>query len=144
MVPNDSDADEVVWCASQRAVVLDYLKREGLAHGEVGDWPAWHVWPYVAVWAVESLKSPGRVGWWAISGDLPTDYTPCGPAPHPREGVKDIAERWRDGAYRWGKGESAEGWVIGSPDEQKELAPLLAARANLLLSWVADPRLWEE
>src|SRR5437764_5727586 len=56
----------------------------------IGDWssdvcssdlslePRWFLSPYVAVWAVRSRANPDRVGWWAISGDLPTDYMTCG------------------------------------------------------------------
>jgi hypothetical protein len=70
--------EEEQWCAEQRDHVVSYLTRQGLQSPSVGDWPAWHVAPSIAVWAVESLKKPGSVGWWAISGDLPTDYTSCG------------------------------------------------------------------
>lgn len=137
-------ADEDAWCSRQRAEVIEYLEREQLVHGEVGEWPAWHVWPQVAVWAVESVAHPGWVGWWVISGDLPTDYTTCGPERHPREGVRDIAERWRTAASRWKQGERADDWNIGSRENEATLAPLLAARAETLLSFVADDSLWGE
>ena len=137
-------ADEEAWCASQRFQVLEYLEQERLAHGELGEWPAWHVWPHVAVWAVESAHRPGWVGWWVVSGDLPTDYTSCGPERHPREGVRDIAQRWQQAASLWKEGKRAHGFSIGSPDNEASLAPLLAARADLLLSFVADDSLWSE
>lgn len=139
---DSSPAEEQAWCASQRAHVLEYLKRERLAHGEASEWPAWYVWPYVAVWAVESVGHPGSVGWWVISGDLPTDYTSCGPERHPREGLRAIAQRWKDAASLWNDGKRAEGWNIGSPQNEAALAPLLATRADLLLSFVADDSLW--
>lgn len=61
------------WCKAQRLQVIEYLSSQSLLHGEVGEWPAWDVYPYVSIWAVESIKRPGFVGWWAIAGDLPTD-----------------------------------------------------------------------
>lgn len=137
-----SPPEEQAWCASQRAEVLEYLKRERLVHGELGEWPAWHVRPYVAVWAVESVRRPGAVGWWVISGDLPTDYTSCGPQRHPREGVRDIAQRWREAASLWKDGKRPEALSIRSCDNEATLAPLLASRADLLLSFVADDSLW--
>jgi hypothetical protein len=140
---NESTAEEA-WCESERVRVIEYLQRVALAHGEVGDWPAWHIWPYVAVWAVESVTRPGWVGWWVISGDLPTDYTTCGPERHPRAGLKDIAQRWQAAALQWEQGKPSNGWSIGSPEEQAELAPLLASRADLMMSWVSDDNLWEE
>jgi hypothetical protein len=139
-----AENSEEAWCASQRAKVVAYLKQAQLAHGEVGEWPAWHVWPDVAVWAVESVARPGWVGWWVISGDLPTDYTPCGPARHPREGVRDIAQRWRAAAAQWEQGNHAQDWSIGSAENESALAPLLSSRASLLLSWVADDSLWPD
>jgi hypothetical protein len=137
-----SEVDEEVWCEAQRAQVAEYLAREGLVHGGVGDWPAWHVRPYVALWAVESVTNPGWVGWWAISGDLPTDYTSCGSERHPREGLSDIASRWKQAADSWRQNKPIEGWSIGAPDDWSTLAPLLEARSGLLLSFVADDALW--
>jgi Domain of unknown function (DUF4826) len=135
---------EKAWCAAERTRVIEYLAREKLIHGEVGAWPAWHVCPSVAVWAVESVNRPGWVGWWAISGDLPTDYTTCGPDRNPREGVKEIAERWRDAAANWAEGKPAQDWSLRASKDQPALAPLLASRAALLLSWAADDSLWEK
>lgn len=113
-------------------------------HGDVGEWPSWHIYPHVAVWAVESTAHPGNVGWWAISGDLPTDYTTCGSKRHPREGVEDIALRWQAAASQWEEGIHTQDWTIGSTDNEAALAPLLASRASLLLSYAADDSLWSE
>lgn len=142
MMDIDESSDES-WCDEQRAIVIDYLRREKLNHGDVGGWPAWHVYPYVAVWAIESVRSPGSVGWWAISGDLPTDYTPCGPERQPREGMRDIALRWKQGASMMAKGQTPADWTVGIQDNGAERAPLLASRAELLLSFVSDDELWE-
>ena len=139
---NPSEAADEVWCDGERSRVIAYLSREGVVHGKVGDWPAWHVWPYVAVWAVESVKSPGWVGWWAVSGDLPTDYIGCGPERHPREGLRDIAARWKEAAKTWSEDKSVVGWSVGTPKERPTLGPLLATRAELLLSYAADDGLW--
>ena len=59
-MPNyDDPAVEESWCSHQRAQVAAYLANEKLAHGEIGEWPAWHIAPIVAVWAIESKKRPG-------------------------------------------------------------------------------------
>ena len=55
------------WCKDQRANVKRYLAQAGVLHGEIGEWPAWHVAPYASIWAVESKKAPGCVGWWVVS-----------------------------------------------------------------------------
>jgi Domain of unknown function (DUF4826) len=68
------DQTEESWCNAQRDAVANYLRSQRLEHGEIGDWPAWHVAGCVAIWAVESKARPEWIGWWVISGDLPTDY----------------------------------------------------------------------
>ena len=89
---------EEAWCAAQRTQVSEYLSTEAAKHGtrfgRVGEWPAWHVKPYVSVWAIESVRSPGSVGWWVICGDLPTDYVSRNGLDHPRDAVRAIARRW--------------------------------------------------
>src|SRR5438105_4694333 len=61
MNDDDGQPDEDAWVAEQRSVVIAYLKRQGVQHREVGEWPAWHLLPYLAVWAIESFTAPGRV-----------------------------------------------------------------------------------
>jgi Domain of unknown function (DUF4826) len=83
----DEPAVEERWCREQRANVARYLRSQKVRHGRIGDWPAWHVAPYVSVWAIESVVQPEWIGWWVISGDLPTDYVSSrdvSPPQHPR------------------------------------------------------------
>ncbi|MFN4038756.1 MAG: DUF4826 family protein [Erythrobacter sp.] len=143
----DDDLDEETeeqWCAAQREGVLSYLVGQGFVSPNVGDWPAWHVAPMVAVWAVESQKQPGWVGWWAISGDLPTDYVTCAKDRSPRQAVYDIGRRWRDAAALWAHGKRCENMSLGSQDDEKELAPLLAIRAELLLDFASNDSIWTD
>src|SRR5688572_31851449 len=70
---DDSDVEKQ-WCETARSQVARYLETQSVSHGQIGEWPAWHVAPYVSIWAVESQARPGWVGWWVICGDLPTDY----------------------------------------------------------------------
>ena len=44
-------AAEDAWVSSQRGTVASYLQRQGIQHGEVGEWPARRLEPYLAVWA---------------------------------------------------------------------------------------------
>ena len=135
---------EAQWIADRRAEVSEYLRREGVAHGQVGAEPAWFVAPYASVWAVESMGSPGSVGWWAISGDLPNDYVSAVKATNPREAVGAIASLWKEAAGYMERGEQHPTFVIGTGERMEELAPMLASRAELLLEWVNDPEVWEE
>lgn len=92
----DDPEVEASWVSDARTQVAEYLSQQGLEHGPVGDWPAWHLAPMVSIWAVESLEGPGRVGWWVIYGDLPTDYVSGTGIGAPREAVAAFARRWAD------------------------------------------------
>jgi hypothetical protein len=132
------------WCAECRAEVAGYLQREGLMHGEIGRSPAWHVAPYVSVWAVESRATPSSIGWWAIAGDLPNDYVSAANIGNPREAVRAIASLWRAAAESMFQRLAHPTFRIGTGEREQELAPLLASRAELLLEWASDEDVWED
>lgn len=140
----DEPANEEQWCDARRQDVIDYLGRQAVRHGEVGEWPAWHIAPYVSIWAIESCTAPGWVGWWAICGDLPTDYVSAAEIKHPREAVRAIAQRWRDASQFMARGEAHPTITIGSPAEWPELAPMLRSRAGILHEWAEDDDLWDD
>jgi hypothetical protein len=143
----DEPESEEQWCARCRAQVADYLRFEGVKHGRIGEWPAWHVTHCASIWAIESLARPGAIGSWVICGDLPTDYVSSAelrPPQHPRQAVRVIAERWRKQAEAWSDGRDHEDVHISGFQSHRELAPLLDARAKLLLEWADDDSLWED
>jgi hypothetical protein len=143
--PDDDDpAFEERWCAERRGAIADYLQREKVDHGEIGEWPAWHVAPYVSIWAIESKKSPGWVGWWAISGDLPSDYISAEKIKHPRQALRAIAERWLEVASHMKAGKQHPTRTVRNldPSNQRELAPLLQERGELLLKYSNDDSCW--
>jgi hypothetical protein len=143
-LPDYNDpAVEEQWCAERRAEVTAYLQRERVDHGRVGEWPAWHVAPYVSIWAIESKQRPGWVGWWAICCDLPTDYVSAETIKEPRDAVRSIAEEWREQARLMATGKSHPDISIGRPEDRASLAPLLAARASKLLEWADDDSVWD-
>jgi hypothetical protein len=148
---DDSDDDdpeaEERWCTEQQAAVADYLRSQKVQHGQVGDWPAWFIPPYVSIWAIESLVQPGAIGWWVISGDLPTDYISSAevqPPQHPRKAIRVIADRWLKQVEAWNTGKDFDGIRIAGPHSHRELAPLLESRAKLLIEWTDDDSLWED
>jgi hypothetical protein len=137
--------DEERWCDEQRTRVAEYLRSEGVEHGRIGEWPAWHVLPYVSIWAIESRARPEWIGWWVICGDLPTDYISAADiiAPqHPRLALRVIAERWLKQVEAWNDGQEFEGVRIPGPHSNRELAPLLKSRAELLVQWADDDSIW--
>ena len=140
----DDPGVEEQWCEERRAQVTAYLQSEGVEHGRVGEWPAWHVAPHVSLWAIESKKRPGWIGWWAVCGDLPTDYMSAAEIKHPREAIRAIAEEWRNRAKLMASGEGHLNIRMGQPEDWASLAPLLETRASLLLEWANDDSLWED
>ena len=140
----DDPAVEEQWCEDRRAQVTAYLHGEGVQHGGVGEWPAWHVAPYVSIWAIQSKRRPGWIGWWAICGDLPTDYVSAAKIKHPRDAMRAIAEEWREQAKLMARGEQHAEVRIGQPEDWESLAPLLETRASTLLQWANDDSFWED
>jgi hypothetical protein len=138
----DDPIVEEHWCGERRQDVTEYLAQQGLEHGEVGLWPAWHVVPYASIWAIESLIAPGNVGWWAICGDLPTDYLSAANAKHPRKAMMAFADTWKDVAARMLKGLPHADITFGPPERGSELASLLESRADLLRRFAEDDSVW--
>ncbi len=130
------------WCGECHRIVIEYLAKEGLDHGEVGSWPAWHVAPYVSIWAVESLLAPGYVGWWAICGDLPSDYLSAETIKHPRKAMLAFADTWKDVAEYMRKGLPHTHISIGPSGPNPELAALLENRSDVLRRLAEDDSAW--
>jgi hypothetical protein len=143
---DDPDVEER-WCNDQQKIVADYLRSQGLKHGRIGEWPAWHVAPYASIWAIESLARPEWIGWWLICGDLPTDYissADVNPPQHPRKAMRVFAENWLQMVNAWKDGREVENSRIAGSSSHEELGPLLESRAQLLMEWAEDDSLWEE
>ncbi len=141
--PSDP-ANEATWVAEQRASVAEYLRGLGVVHGRIGAWPAWHVHPYLAIWAIESMAVPGRVGFWAISGDVATDYVSFADAGEPRAVLRHFARVWAEYAGAMRRGERHPDWSIGEPEQSQELGELLARRAALLQNFADDDAIWDD
>ena len=135
---------EEAWVADERGKVIAYLESQKCSHAGVGEWPAFHIDPYVALWAVQSPSHPGRIGWWAISGDLPTDYMSSASGYHPREAMRHFSSEWLAASEAMKKGVPNEGVRIGTPELWPEMAPLLRERAEILREYADDDELWED
>jgi hypothetical protein len=143
-MPNKADAEEERWCSDLRRLVTDYMARTGVHHGEIGEVPAWAVFTHISIWAVESGKAPNKVGWWVICGDCPTDYVTCTGDRTPRAAVEAFAERWGKAAVAMMNGEQNTDFVVGNLDDARELAPILAARAEALRLAALDDSVWDD
>jgi hypothetical protein len=135
---------EAEWLAKQRNIVEGYLRDEGIRHNGVASEPVWCLAPYGAIWEVESLYAPGTVGWWAISGDLPTDYLSGGDAVDGRTALGAFAKRWFEVSGYMLRGESHPTVKIGPPEMRRQLGDLLKRRASILEEWASDDKMWQE
>lgn len=143
--PNYEDQDVAdTWCAEMRLEVEQYLKSEEVVCGEISEWPAWHIAPYVSVWAIESAAQSGFVGAWVLCGDLPTDIIDGEGIEHPREAMAAIADRWLAYVKNARAGEPNDDMEIETSDDPEEMLELLESRAEVLREWAADDDMWVE
>ncbi len=129
-IPTITDSDDAAWAAEQRKVVEAYLRTQGCDHAGVSLEPRWYLSPYLAVWAVRSKAHPDLIGWWAVSGDVPTDYmTASRELRCTADVLAAFGAQWSRAAEAMSRGEHAG---IGKPENIAELAPLLRTRAIVL------------
>lgn len=129
-VPTITDQEDAAWAADQRKVVEHYLQAERCEHAGVSLEPRWYLSPCLAVWAVRSKVNPDAVGWWAISGDVPTDYmTATRELKCTADVLAAFGAQWSKAAEAMSRGEYAG---IGKRENIAALAPLLRTRAEML------------
>ena len=141
--PYDDPELEEEWVLSMRRKVEDYLRNQNLDHGEIGEWPAWHVMPITSIWAIESKKSPGWVGWWAIGGDHPTDYISSAQTRHPRGALRAFCAQWNEIAQYMNRGVPHPTIKLGDPSNWDELAKIMETHIRTFEKWAADDEVWD-
>jgi hypothetical protein len=132
------------WVVKQREVVIQYLQAQNVDHAGVGEWPAWEVAPYFAIWAVQSNVAPGQVGWWAFSGDIPTDYISGENIPDPRVALEQLLKSWHSHIPHLKRGENPPGITLGNAKNRQLLGDLLERRIRILAAYYEDDALWDE
>lgn len=139
---DDDPANETDWVLSMRREVEDYLRDQDLDHGEIGDWPAWHIAPITTIWAIESRISPGWVGWWVICGDHQTDYVSSAQTEHPRAVLRALCTQWKELVRSMKRGEPHPTMRLDGSGELEELANLFEVRIKTFKEWAADDGVW--
>jgi hypothetical protein len=138
--PTITDPSEAAWASAERARVIEYLVSPRCEHGGVSLEPRWFLSPYLAIWAVRSRTNPDRIGWRAISEDVPTDYLTCTTERDNADVLLSFSRVWKSAAEYMAKGTWAPNHHIGPPGRQKELAPMLLSRAQILQDFANDLR----
>ena len=137
------EAEYEQWVTGERRRVKAYLEGQGIVSPNV-EWPAFDVPPHFAIWAVESQRVPGKVGWWAFSGDCPTDYVSEDGNCHPRNALKLLLERWRAYVPPLKAGTQPAGVRFGDGASPEALGELLESRVGVLAGWFEDDELWKD
>ncbi len=138
------EGEQAEWCAQRRDQVVDYLDRAQLVRGDLADIPACVIYPYLSLWAVESRRAPGYIGWWVVCGDCPTDYVTASADQSARTALRAIAGQWREAIPYLERGEQHPDFTMGDTAHAPALARLLRARAEALISLAEDDQLWRD
>lgn len=138
------ELEEENWLNSEREKVTEYLHLEGCHHGGIAEWPVVHVYPDFALWAVQSTRHSGSIGWWVISGDVPTDYMSSSDGEHPRDALRYFSNQWKEVADQMRRGKEHPVYRIGTPAEWPQIAPQLDLRADALADCADDEDVWAE
>jgi hypothetical protein len=140
--------DEKAWIESARPELVSYIKRSVEECGDIGRVPAFHIAPIIAVWAVESKKHPGMVGFWAFSGDIPGDVITrdwLDKKDNPRKALNRMITIWKGYLPHLEIGDSPPGINMGIDGKQrKDMAGLLGKRIEIFSEMVNDDSIWDD
>lgn len=125
-----------------RLQLLRYLERSKLRFSEVPLEPDWHLAPHVFVWRVFGFNSDVEPSWFAISGNLPTDYVTTHHADDARGAMRHFARLWLEAADCMKAGTAHQSFTIGTPEKWPEIHPWLRERAVRLAEFAEDDTLW--
>ncbi|MEW6743974.1 MAG: DUF4826 family protein [Planctomycetota bacterium] len=120
--------DEDSWIEAEPKHAEDYLREQRVEHLGIGEDPAFHVHAYLALWVVQSKCSPGWIGWWVVTGDLPADYSSASEGRHPQEALRAFARHWQELSGFMLRGEEHPDLRVGTRDQWPELGELLPRR----------------
>lgn len=140
----DDPINEMKWYKEQRQIASEYLVKQQVKHGLIGESPAWFIAPYVSIWAIQSLIDTNKVGWWVISGDLPTDYISSKNIHTPREAMKQFSINWNEASRKMENGTDHPLFETGSKTNRTKLLSLLKTRSKIFFEWYNDEDLWVE
>lgn len=132
----DLPAEEQRWLFAQRRNIQQHLDDQGVRHAGVAFEPVWSVIPYISVWTVRSAERRGANGFWAISGDTPTDHLPGDEAADATAAMTAFAKRWRSIARYMLRGREHPNFTLGGRHQRRERGVLLMRQAEDLASLV--------
>ncbi|MDO6428216.1 DUF4826 family protein [Thalassotalea sp. 1_MG-2023] len=126
-----TELEQQQWVREQYQTATKFLADRGLITKSVADKESRYLIPLMSVWKI-NLTDNTTV--WAISGDLPTDYSPASVAPDAREAVRHFSLKWQL---------QAENLLKDEKEESKRLANHLISRAEGLYQLFDDNNVWQ-
>ncbi|OKY27238.1 MULTISPECIES: DUF4826 family protein [Thalassotalea] len=126
-----TEQEQQQWVREQYQAATKFLADRGLITKSVADKESRYLIPLMSVWKI-NLTDNTTV--WAISGDLPTDYSPVSVAGDAREAVRHFSLKWQL---------QAENLRKDKKEESKRLAEHLISRAEDLYQLFDDNNVWQ-
>ena len=130
------------WIKEEFKKVEEYLQKEKITYDRIENTPSFYIEECVAIWKIFSKKYKGKIGWWVISGDLPTDYISSKNIKDARTALEKILSEWKSYVKSMKDGKNPNDVKIGNKNNKKELGELLEKRINILEEWLATDNLW--
>jgi len=130
--PQLTQAQQSEWARIQFQKANKHLAENGVLFESVVTDESRYLAPYLAVWKIKAIDG---AFYWAISGDLPSDYTALENAANVKEVLRHFGMTWQL---------KAENLLQAAGDDatQKEYAELLQNRAESLFAMQNAPQLW--
>lgn len=122
------------WVREQFQCANKYLAENGVVYEAVVTEESRYFAPYFAMWKIKAMDGEF---YWALVGDLPSDFSPVSVAPNAREAMRHFAFTWQIRAENILKDEK----VV---TEQKEYAQMLINRAEGLYGFYKQEDFWNE
>ena len=123
------------WVRTQFQKANRFLAEKGVIPSKVLADESRYLAPYMAIWKMES-KRPSNKTYWAMSGDLPSDFVDVKVAATARDAVRHFSMMWQmqaENLVRSGATRDAT---------QAKFAQLLVSRAESLYRMHNDDKLW--
>ncbi len=140
--PTYSQEEVEAWWTICREKLDRRLAEDGILHGPLGDEPISYCMGMACVCAIEAPNQAGIVGWWGISGDVPTTYLSVDEVADPRAFIREISRRWLTAIEAMERGDPPGAATIGKPKDWPTIIPLLRFNAHTLASWADDDSAW--
>ena len=136
------DEEDVEFLGAAKNQVLRYLDHSDVKYRAVAEQPDWYLAPYISIWPVFGQHAQ-KPGWFAIAGDVPTDYVSSDDANDARSAMRHFSRLWLEAAACMAEGKAHPSFKIGKPEDWPSLYPMLKQRGELLAEFAEDKSLWD-